>query len=465
MGWTADVGYYTIACISKLGRSGAITGQIMTRIGVNSRIRSHPAIAALGFFFLLCVAPLATVQHAFAEPPVPLLSPGQKVNWWFVFKLNAKVFPACGAATVVRACPFGGTPKLKTATGTPYRFGQQFAFASNNNATLRQGSDCLGDTTSDPVGATFDQIYNGSYNFVVWNDQFNGHPDITSCGSSCDAGWGHSKGMLAWDENGEGMVLQVSTPSWPGAGSKSFPRQGDGNSLGCVVDDDVEFSQHFFALKLDKTGVMNVLHALQNASVVTDPSKQELTKVDGPPDIKSLVGSLHLGTKSHAVAVTKVRLSPDVELISKPSALHVPPWQMISSVLDGVPLRAATWFAHPEIPTTTESTKPECWDSSLVTPPGPVEIATSGEWDNKKIGLKGGPAEDANHAKIGVPTGGDKKFAVFGDMNQQGTLVQENGKCDSSQNGRGGLFFVVHNDGLFASVSALLKGETAPAAP
>jgi hypothetical protein len=217
-------------------------------------------------------------------------------------------------------------------------------------------------------------------------------------------------------------------------------------------------------LKLDKTGVMNVLHALQNASVVTDMSKQEVARIDGPPDIKSLVESLHLGTKSHAVAVTKVRLSPDVELISKPSNLNVPPWQMISSVLDGVPLRVASWFAHPEIPTTTDSAKPECWDSSLVNPPGPVEIATSGEWNGKKIGLKGGPAEDANHAKIGVPIGDNPKFAVFGDMNQQGTLVKEKDKCDSSQNGRGGLFFVVHNDGLFASVSALLKGESAPAA-
>src|SRR5437879_4812095 len=118
--------------------------KIMARNGANSWVRPSLKTAVISIFILLCAAVPVTVQHALAEPPAPLLAPGQHVNWWFVFKLNSRVFPACGAATVVRACPFGGTPKLTTEKGSPYRFGQQFAFASNQTAALKQGSDCLG---------------------------------------------------------------------------------------------------------------------------------------------------------------------------------------------------------------------------------------------------------------------------------------------------------------------------------
>jgi hypothetical protein len=58
--------------------------------------------------------------------------------------------------------------------------------------------------------------------------------------------------MLEWDGDGEGFVLQVTTPSWPAAGSKNFSRKSDGNTLGCIEDDNVEVSQHFFCLKLNR---------------------------------------------------------------------------------------------------------------------------------------------------------------------------------------------------------------------
>jgi len=44
-------------------------------------------------------------------------------------------------------------------------------------------------------------------------------------------------------------------------------------------------------------------------------------------------------------------------------------------------------------------------------------------------------------------------------MNQQGSLT---GKCGSSQNGRGGLFFVLSDPALYASMRALMEGGTAP---
>lgn len=44
-------------------------------------------------------------------------------------------------------------------------------------------------------------------------------------------------------------------------------------------------------------------------------------------------------------------------------------------------------------------------------------------------------------------------------MNQQGTL---SGNCKSSQNGRGGLFYVVNNEGLSNGIADLIKGDSAP---
>ena len=145
---------------------------------------------------------------------------------------------------------------------------------------------------TDPLGATFDEVYNGSFHYVVWNDQFYDDPKIAGCTEECGAPWGHSKGMLAWDDAGDGLVIQVSTPSWPAAGSKNFPRKTDGNTLGCVKDNDIEVSQHFFSLKLTKSDVVKVLGALQNASVVTDPKNPQIVNNGGPADVQALVANL-----------------------------------------------------------------------------------------------------------------------------------------------------------------------------
>jgi len=395
-------------------------------------------LLVLAFMFSCTASGVA--QPAMA--PTPLLENGQPVAWWFAFKLNAGSFPGCGDAQ--RACIFGGTVQ-------PYKeFGQQFVFASSADHTLKQGDGCTGDTTTDPLGATFNQVYNGGFFYVLWNDQFYGDPINTK-----DAPAGHSKGMLAWNQDGNGFVLQVSTPSWPASGSSANPRKTDGNTLGCVSDNDVLVSQHFFALQLNQDDVVLVLKALGNASVVTDPAKPQIVKNGGPTDIQALVKGL--GKISKSRTATKDKLSSGVVLISKPSSLNVPPWQMVSAMLGGEPLRAATWWADPEIPTTTAATPIGCWDPSLGKP-GAVEIATTGTWSGKTIGLEGQAVPDGNHAKIGVSTGAHY-YAIFGDLNQQGTLSGPN--CDSSQDGRGGLFYVVDDAPLFNSVRDLIKGGTA----
>jgi hypothetical protein len=378
------------------------------------------------------------------------LQKGRPVDWWFVFKLNSAIFPGCGTGAT-RACRFGGDVQSYK------HFGQQFVFASSENPTLQQGTGCAGDTTDDPIGATFDEVYTNSFNYVIWNDQFYDDPDIKGCSESCGSPWGHSKGMLAWNDVGEGFVMQVTTPSWPAAGSEKTPRKTDGNTLGCVKDNDVQVSQHFFALKLTKDDLVSVLKALSNSSVVTDTTNSQIVHNGGPEDVQRLVANL--GVKSASETFTSNKLSSGVVLISKPSRLNVPPWQMVSAILGGVPLRTATWWTTPEIESTTTSTTIACWSSTL-SKPGPVDIATTGHWSGKEFGLTGGLGTNFNHAKIGISTSTNDHYSIFGDMNQQGTLSGTN--CASSQNGRGGTFYVLTNPQLSVSLTGLISGGSAP---
>lgn len=401
-------------------------------------------ITSIGLFAILALGVPAAYAAPHSQAPVPLLKKGAPVKWWFVFKFNAKAFPACGGTAV--SCPFGGTVANKTS-------GQQYVYASNKNPALQKGGGCVGDATTDPVGATFDEVYNGPFYYVLWNDQPYGDPRIPACGKNCDSPWGHSKGLLAWNAQGSGLVMQVSTPDWPEAGSSKHPRKTDGNSLGCIAEDnDIKVSQHFFALKLTKDDVVKVLNGLSNASIATDPFNPQIVNNGGPSDIQALVQGL--GKKSKSEDVLEERLSSGVTMVSKPSRLHVPPWQMLSSVLGGVPLRAATWWASPKIGATNSTSNITCWDGKLK-PPGPVEIALTGKWDGHVFSLEGGPGTDRNHAKIGVSAGnGSHHYAIFSDLNQQGSL---SGNCLSSQNGRGGLFYVLDDAALSRGVGSLIS--------
>lgn len=403
------------------------------------------AFAATG---LALAMPVNAQAPASLEAPAPKLSANEFADWLFVFKLNAATFPS--SASSDRHCTFGGSPK-------PYpAFSQQYAFASSKNPVLTAGAGLAGSDDNDPLGATFGEAWRGSFHYVVWNDQFYQHPKIAGCADSCSAPWGHSKGMLVWNDAGEGMVLQVTTPSWPAAASAAHPREDDGNTLGCTGDNNVKVSQDFFALKLSEADVEKVLDGLANASVVTDISNPELVQNGGPPAIEARVS--RLGARSSSTAPLDLTLSSGVRLISKPSKLNVPPWQLVSAMLGGIDMRTATWWTNPAIPSTLRTSRIDCWSQDLGKP-GAVAVATSGHWQGKEIGLKGGPSPDANHAKVGIATSGSVPLTVFGDMNQQGAL---SGNCASSQNGRGGLFFVLDNAALHDSVASLLQGQTAP---
>jgi hypothetical protein len=284
----------------------------------------------------------------------------------------------------------------------------------------------------------------------VWNDQFYGDPKMP-CGS-CSR-WGHSKGILAWDDAGNGLVFQVTTPDWPGAGSSRTPRPKEGNTLGCEhATNNVLVGQHFFALQLTPADTAAVLDALINASIVTDISNPQVARIGGPPEL--VAKASRLGRRIQSVDYTDVNLSSGVRLISKASDLWVPPWQLISARLGGIPLRTSTWRANSPIPSTTARTPVGCWRPNLGKP-GAVEIATTGKWMNKVLKMSAG----GSHAKLGVSLDPSRPLTILGDMNQQGSLT---GNCGSAQNGRGGLFFVLSDVQLYASMRQLLDGGTAP---
>jgi hypothetical protein len=394
------------------------------------------------------------------EKPCPLLAKGKPaVSWWFVFKFNAQSFPGCDGKN---KCPFGGD--LQT-----YKVGQHYVVASSDAPTLANGAGgCLGATTGDPVGATFDEVYNGDFHYVVWNDQPYGDPKIAGCsvsGGNCEAPWAHSKGMLAWNDSGEGFVMQVSTPSWPISGNVNLERTS-GNTLGCFKGpDNVLLSQHFFALLLSKDDVVSVLQGLANAGVATDNSDGSMMISNGgPTDIQSLVSSLGTEPDTTTKHVVEATLSSGVKLLSKSSGMDVPSWQFVSAELGGANLRVATFYDTDRIATTQQAGKPTCWNASLGIP-GAVENAKTGSWPDPSTGKKvvfdfGSSPSNGNHAKIGVTTSGTP-MAIFGDENQQGGLgpVGKPG-CAAAQNGRGGTFYALQDPQLATSLGQLMAGDS-----
>ena len=113
----------------------------------------------------------------------------------------------------------------------------------------------------------------------------------------------------------------------------------------------------------------------------------------------------------------------------------------------------ATWYSQSKIDDTAAGTKPECWDKTLGTP-GAVTNVETGRFAGKSFGLFGGPAPNANHAKIGVSTTGN--LAIFGDMNQEGALSDN---CKVKQNIRGGLFFAVEDEAVANSLRTMMSEE------
>lgn len=414
----------------------------------------------------------ALAGAAFAQAPEPQLKAGKPVQWWFAYKFWVQDLPS-HSGDKPDDCAFGG----KINNGS---FSQRYVVASSTDPTLHDGPGLIGKGDNDPLGATFGPIFNGDYFYVVWNDQFYGSPAInrTNCPqtgpkdeNNCMSPWGHAKGMLAWSPAGDGVVIQVTTPDWPGSASASHPRakskfaKGAGNTLGCVVNNNVIYGQHFFALKLSQADVKQVLRALDRASVVTTTHSPQVvdTKVGStglPADVQTLVDTLERAHPSKATAPFDVTLGSGVRLIAKPSDFNAPPWQFVSWRLGAADLRVATWNNSPTIGSTYDEKAVTCWPPGYLTAGkvphlGRVESAATGKWGTTTLHMQA----SENHGKFGVSRNPGETLSVFGDLNQSGGLKTA---CANAQNGRGGLFFVVDDAKLADSLRTLLSGTSVP---
>ena len=410
-------------------------------------------------------------------------------EWWFIFKVNTAFgemypdFSTCFKSyhpKVItkdnRKCPFDLNKYPSTEGYWYYGWNLDYYLATSQNPSLQFQKGCLG-SSQGPLEKLFSKIYNGNNYYVIWNDQFKGDPDTsplntpenmahtneeTACpnGGDCLAPWGHSKGVITWDKDGNGRMLQVTTPNWPRSGSKNYPST-QANSLGCDSHNNVTASQHFFSFKINKDDLIKILKCMINACVVTLPNNKQVVNNGGPKEVQNLVKKLGVLSPGKILHFT---LSNNFQIISKPWNINTPPWQLVSSVLGGKDLKTATWWADPTIPSTKSGQTPGCWNNSLK-PPGEVINMATGKLDQKIIGLtapKFSPTD--NHAKFGCSIGED--LTIFGDMNQQGALslnaVYKGQLCNSSQNGRGGMFLIVPNQKLHDSIDKLLSGCETP---
>ena len=423
---------------------------------------------------------------AIAQPPVPLDAAGRAADWWFVFKGNAQKFPGC-KTDAARKCQFGGS-KIQ---GKPW--GTQYGFAKAGDTVLAEGPDCLGDSPGDPLSRTFAEIYNGAAHYVIWNDQFHNDPQPDR-----NVPWGHSKGFIAWDRNGDGFVVQGTTPGWPIAGRPNLDKGKGGNTLGCTFGDDVEYSQDFFAVRLSKADLLIVIEAMGVASVVTDPNDLQLVDTGVTPEairnqskpanvsdaeweVANKVAMLNVVSKAATVykAALSVR-SGVITVIAKPPAVVAPPWQIVSAELGAIDLRVANWSGPaPSIGSKTSSPMITCWDKSLPAHYGTVEIAATGRLFGQVVGLDAPGAADVgtdasgqplhlegpdhNHAKFAISKTGN--ISIFGDMNQQGlaSYVKDQSECGVHQDARGGMFFVLDDANMHKVLASVFDdGFTLP---
>ena len=195
-----------------------------------------------------------------------------------------------------RKCPFDSDKNPSTEGFWQYGWNLDYYLATSQNPSLQIQKGCLG-SSNGPLEKLFYKIYNGNNYYVIWNDQFKGDPDTspldtqanrrytngkTACpnGGDCDSPWGHSKGVISWDENGNGVMLQVTTPTWPRSGSKNHPST-QANSLGCDLHNNVTASQHFFAFKINKDDLIKILQCMINSCVVTLPNNKQVVNNGG----------------------------------------------------------------------------------------------------------------------------------------------------------------------------------------
>ncbi len=119
------------------------------------------------------------------------------------------------------------------------------------------------------------------------------------------------------------------------------PRKTDGNTLGCVTDNDVLSQPAFFRAETQQGRCCRCTEGSGECECGNGPDKTS-NREQRRTSRHSGSWCVALEKYPGAQTATMARLSSGVVLISKPSDLNVPPWQMVSALLSGEPLRVAS---------------------------------------------------------------------------------------------------------------------------
>ena len=345
----------------------------------------------------------------------PLDGNGAPVDWWFLLKLPQ------GAPCAGCAAPCGNADR---------KTGSCYLYADSNNPTLRMHTALKFDCLSGPNNPATRTLRQAAPQMLVWNDQATDTSIPGKYADNCSAPKAHSKGA-AYMSNGNGFILNTSTPNFP---------DPDSSTLGCQSTNNTLVSQHMFCFAVDAANMDKWRAAVTAARLCVIASKNFEYSAPATP---------RLPTQDVDIRTVK---GMDIRLLVKSAADDYIPWDMVARRL-GSNLSVLSWYASPRTAPLCAGAPSACLADSATTAANSVGIVTKITLPDKSFSWcgRGLPNGLSNHAKVAVSTGADP-WVVAGSMNMQGTLDDT---CESSQLGRGGEFYAFRHPALHASLSAL----------
>jgi hypothetical protein len=348
----------------------------------------------------------------------PLDGNGNPVDWFFCLKFPEGMGCDCKSAS----CTHWDDKKSK---------GLCYLYADSNNPIVRLNSDigygCLNET-NNPVTQTLQQLTSDA-SYVIWNDQ----GKLTSQNGSykdCGAPHAHSKGAAGIISN-TGFIMNCSTPYFP---------DPDNFLLGCQDDDNAELSQHFFCFSVGSSDFSKWASTVANAKLCTLVTN----KWDNYTDVTS-------GGKSSTVSL-KTLNGIDINMMVKGSEDFFIPWTFVADTV-GEDLSVLSFYGSPYTPPVCAGAKDaKCTYND--TPKQSITIVNSLGYKSYSWCGHGGPQNTSNHAKIAIGSS-PSDLVICGSMNMQGTPATG---CKSSQMGRGGDFYAIHNKTLWSGLDGVFQG-------
>ncbi|CAK4090154.1 unnamed protein product [Aphanomyces euteiches] len=416
---------------------------------------------------------------------------GNPVSWWFVLKLPWQTRNAKGEYIDTPCdCPRPDCSNVNVEIQDERKFGLCYLYADANNSTLRYfrdvGFDCLGQGGNDPVSQTLRAGKNATY-WAYFNDQYNGIAEKQDKKRTCSADDGfnaHAKGAVAFEADTGGFILQTSTPNFPDPTIASSDEQDDFVRLGCQHDNNVEYSQHLFAMSVGSDGIDLVGNAWHSARLCSANHYDDMVEMLASPALRQ--------NKEHAVAdalvnaeavekpsinvtfTTKGSRKVSISAVVKNKQSEVPPWAMVASAFESDLSVASWWDEGYGIPTLCDGDKYDSTPHNFCLTNNPIALRQDGTFpynvenlmeasltlpSKSKLSwsLRGGRVRDGNHGKWALATprhGQSSGLSIFGDMNMEGYPCSKT--CSGSQGGRGGSFYGIQDADLHKSLVELI---------